>query len=279
MDSLKEYDKQRMQDMAWSHNETKNLADRTTAFDNDLKQDYRNMLEEESRIQQQTKKDLYALKTGTYSMTDTERQEFMEKRQEREQQIGEKWKKWGNAWDAATKTAEVVQKAADLGVDTLAVMTAPVGGQLIAYVYTGAKNIGGNVMDAAVNNKSIGGAIIKGMAQAGSDITQNHAGGKWARKPATYAGSEALKEGIVAAVDGENAVKATIKGELQGTFKYVVDETGGDSSTIAHHKNNAAMRGKYDRINNIWSKELSPKSIKTLNSMNSKNISQKSKLV
>ena len=78
MDSLQEYDKQRMKDMEWSRNETQKLSDRTTAFDNDLKQDYQKMLEEEAKIQQQTKKDMAAIKSGTYGMTDAERQAYLE---------------------------------------------------------------------------------------------------------------------------------------------------------------------------------------------------------
>ena len=268
MDSLQEYDRQRMKDMAWSHNETQKLSDRTTAFDKDLKQDYQNMLDEEARIQQQTKKDLYALKTGTYSMTGAERKEFMEKRQEREQQIGDKWKKWGDVWDTAAKTAEVVQKGADIGVDVLSVMTAPVGGKLVADVYYAGKNITGNVTEAIVKGKSVAGAFTKGLAQTGADIAQNHAAGKWTKKLATYAGSEALKEGLTAAVDGENVVKATFKGGLQGGLKFVTDEVGDIISGGVGQQNLNLYKQKYKQINNVWSKDLGAKSVNALRNMN-----------
>ena len=269
MDSLQEYDKQRMQDMEWSRNETQKLSDRTTAFDNDLKQDYQKMLEEEARIQQQTKKDMAAIKSGTYGMTDAERQAYLEERQAKLVADKEAADQKVKALDTVVKTAEVVQKGADLGVSVLSVVTAPVGGKLIADVYTGVKNVAGSTMEAAVDKKkSIVGGILKGVANAGAEIVQNHAGGKWTAKLAKYAGSEALKEGFVAGIEGENVVKKTFKGLVQGTLKFGVDKIGSTISAGAGQQNLNLNKQKYWKIKNVWSKDLKPKSVNALQHMN-----------
>ncbi|MBQ5346338.1 MAG: hypothetical protein J6F33_14275, partial [Acidaminococcaceae bacterium] len=269
MDSLQEYDKQRLKDMEWSHNETQNLADRNSAFDNDLKQDYRNMLEEEARLQQQTKKDMMAIKTGTYGMTDAERQVYLEERQAKLVADKEAADQKAKVMDTMVKTAEVVQKGADLGVSILSVVTAPVGGTLIADVYTGVKNVAGSTMEAAVDRKkSIVGGFFKGVANAGAEIVQNHAGGKWTAKLAKYAGSEALKEGFVAAIEGENVVKKTFKGVVQGTLKFGVDKIGNTISGGVGQQNLNLNKQKYWKIKNVWSKDLKPKTVNALQHMN-----------
>ena len=274
MDSLQEYDKQRMQDMAWSHNETQNLADRTTAFDNDLKQDYRNMLEEEARIQQQTKKDMMAIKSGTYGMTDAERQVYLEERQAKLVADKEAAANKAEVLDVATKTLEVVEKTADFGISVLSVTP---GGNVIANIYTGVKNVAVGGMQAAVDGKSVTAGIFKGAVKGGIDILQGLTGkipaGKWGYKLAAYATTEAMKEGIVAAVDGENVVKATFKGMVQGGSKFLVDKIGGDISDKLHTKydlplKDQAMKEKYFKIKDVWSKDLTPKNIKALRELN-----------
>jgi len=270
MDSLKEYDKQRMQDMAWSHNETKNLADRTTAFDNDLKQDYRNMLEEEARIQQQTKKDMMAIKSGTYGMTDAERQAYLNDRQAKLEAEKEAADKKAARLDTAVKTLEVIEKGADISISVLSTVTP--GGKLVANIYTGVKNVTVGGMQAAVDGKSIMGGIVKGAAKGGADILQNMTdkipAGKWGYKLATYVTSETMKEGIVAYVDGENVVKASVKGMVQGWSKFGVDQIGGALSDKAAANNNLAMKEKYLKIRDNWSKDLKPKSVKAVRTLN-----------
>ena len=269
MDSLQEYDKQRMKDMEWSHNETQNLADRNSAFDNDLKQDYQNMLDEQARIEQQTKKDMMAIKSGTYGMTDAERQVYLEERQAKLVADKEAADQKAKVMDTMVKTAEVVQKGADLGVSILSVVTAPVGGTLIADVYTGVKNVAGSTMEAAIDRKkSIVGGFFKGVANAGAEIVQNHAGGKWTAKLAKYAGSEALKEGFVAAIEGENVVKKTFKGVVQGTLKFGVDKIGNTISGGVGQQNLNLNKQKYWKIKNVWSKDLKPKTVNALQHMN-----------
>ena len=269
MDSLQEYDKQRMKDMEWSHNETQNLADRNSAFDNDLKQDYQNMLDEQARIEQQTKKDMMAIKSGTYGMTDAERQVYLEERQAKLVADKEAADQKAKVMDTMVKTAEVVQKGADLGVSILSVVTAPVGGTLIADVYTGVKNVAGSTMEAAIDRKkSIVGGFFKGVANAGAEIVQNHAGGKWTAKLAKYAGSEALKEGFVAAIEGENVVKKTFKGVVQGTLRIRCRQDRQHDQRRVGQQNLNLNKQKYWKIKNVWSKDLKPKTVNALQHMN-----------
>jgi hypothetical protein len=270
MDSLKEYDKQRMKDMEWSHNETQNLADRNSAFDNDLKQDYQNMLDEQARIEQQTKKDMMAIKSGTYGMTDAERQAYLEERQAKLVADKEAADKKAARLDTAVKTLEVIEKGADISISVLSTVTP--GGKLVANIYTGVKNVTVGGMQAAVDGKSIMGGIVKGAAKGGADIFQNMTdkipAGKWGYKLATYVTSETLKEGIVAYVDGENIVKASVKGMVQGWSKFGVDQIGGALSDKAAAKNNLAMKEKYEKIRDVWSKDLKPKSVKAVRTLN-----------
>ena len=275
MDSLQEYDKQRMKEMEWSRNETQKLSDRTTAFDNDMKQDYRNMLDEEARIQQQTKNDMMAIKTGTYGMTDAERKAFLESRQAKLVKDQEAAATKAKVLDVATKTLEVVEKTADISISVLSTVTP--GGNVIANIYTGVKNVAVGGMQAAVDGKSVSAGIFKGAVKGGADILQSLTGkipaGKWGYKLATYATTEAMKEGIVAYVDGENVVKATFKGMVQGGSKFLVDKIGGDISDKLHTKydlplKDEAMKQKYFKIKDVWSKDLQPKSIKALRELN-----------
>ena len=275
MDSLKEYDKQRMKDMEWSHNETKNLADRNSAFDNDLKQDYQNMLDEQARIEQQTKKDMMAIKSGTYGMTDAERQAYLEERQAKLEADKEAADQKAKVMDTAVKTFEVIEKGADISISVLSAVTP--GGKLVANIYTGVKNVTVGGLQAAVDGKSIIGGITKGAAKGGMDILQSLTdkipAGKWGYKLATYATTEAMKEGIVAAIDGENVVKATFKGMVQGGSKFLVDKIGGDISDKLHTKydlplKDPAMKEKYFKIRDVWSKDLKPKNIKALRELN-----------
>ena len=275
MDSLKEYDKQRMKDMEWSHNETQNLADRNSAFDNDLKQDYQNMLDEQARIEQQTKKDMMAIKSGTYGMTDAERQAYLEERQAKLEADKEAADQKAKVMDTAVKTFEVIEKGADISISVLSTVTP--GGKLVANIYTGVKNVTVGGLQAAVDGKSIMGGITKGAAKGGMDILQSLTdkipAGKWGYKLATYATTEAMKEGIVAAIDGENVVKATFKGMVQGGSKFLVDKIGGDISDKLHTKydlplKDPAMKEKYFKIRDVWSKDLKPKNIKALRELN-----------
>ena len=175
-----------------------------------------------------------------------------------------------NTLDMATKTLEVTEKAADIAIDGLSVITEPVGGKLVADVYSGVKNVGKSTMEAVAKGKSIIGGIGEGLTKGAADIIQNHAGGSWKAKVGTFVGSETGKELIVATIDGEDKVKAIKKGFSNGLFKYAVSEIGDNISAGVGQQNSNAMKQHYKEINRVWinNKDLSQKSINKLTSMN-----------
>jgi hypothetical protein len=272
IDDLDRFAKQRQADADWTRGQMEKLSNRDTDLDRawreqDAKTDAE-MQRKFEEIDRQGARDRVAIKSGTYGMSDAERTKYLTERQERLQKNSEAANQSAKNWDRITKTAEVVEKAADIAVDGLAVVTAPVGGTLVADVYSGAKNIAGSTSEAIAKGESIVGGITKGVAKGAADIVQNHAGGKWVKKLGTYAGSETLKEVIVAAVDGENVVDAAKKGLVNGTFKYAVSEIGDNISDGVSKQNENLMKQHYNKIKNVWSKDVSQKSVNALQSMN-----------
>ncbi len=272
IDDLDRFAKQRQADADWTRGQMEKLSNRDTDLDRAWReQDAKTDAELQRKfeeIDRQGARDRVAIKSGTYGMSDAERTKYLTERQERLQKNSEAANQSAKNWDRITKTAEVVEKAADIAVDGLAVVTAPVGGTLVADVYSGAKNIAGSTSEAIAKGESIVGGITKGVAKGAADIVQNHAGGKWVKKLGTYAGSETLKEVIVAAVDGENVVDAAKKGLVNGTFKYAVSEIGDNISDGVSKQNENLMKQHYNKIKNVWSKDVSQKSVNALQSMN-----------
>ena len=270
---LDRFAKQRQADADWTRGQAEKLSNRDTDLDRAWReQDAKTDAELQRKfeeIDRQGARDRVAIKSGTYGMSEEERTKYLTERQERLQKNSEAANQSAKNWDRITKTAEVVEKAADIAVDGLSVATGPAG-QLVANVYSGAKNIAGSTSEAIAKGESIVGGITKGVAKGGADIAQNLAGGKWVKKLATYAGSETLKEVVVAAVDGENVLKAAGKGLVNGTFKYAVSEIGDNISAGYGKQNENLMKQHYKEIKNVWSKskDLSQKSVNALQSMN-----------
>ena len=270
---LDRFANQRQADADWTRGQAEKLSNRDTDLDRAWReQDAKTDAELQRKfeeIDRQGARDRVAIKSGTYGMSEEERTKYLTDRQERLQKNSEAANQSAKNWDRITKTAEVVEKAADIAVDGLSVATGPAG-QLVANVYSGAKNIAGSTSEAIAKGESIVGGITKGVAKGGADIAQNLAGGKWVKKLATYAGSETLKEVVVAAVDGENVLKAAGKGLVNGTFKYAVSEIGDNISAGYGKQNENLMKQHYKEIKNVWSKskDLSQKSVNALQSMN-----------
>ena len=267
-DDLERFNKQRMEDQKWTRDQTDKLRNRTAQTDRLLQDDQEKLKQKYDEIDRQGEKDKAAIRSGTYGMSDEQRKKYLNKRQENYVTKQTAAHRTADNWDTATKTLEVTEKIADITVDGLSIVTAPVGGQLVADVYTGVKNVGKSTMDAAVNGKSIVDGFTKGLANAGADIAQNHAGGKWYAKLATYVGTETGKELIIATIDGEDKVEAAKKALINGTFKYGVSEIGDTISGGVGQQNSNAMKQHYKEINRVWNKDLSQKSVNKLTSMN-----------
>lgn len=264
---LEEYSKQRMKDRAWMDDQMDNMRNRTTQTDRILQSDQERFRQQLEDIDRQGAKDKAAIRSGTYGMTDAERTDFLNKRQENYVSKQTAAHQTAKNWDRAVKAAEVTQKVADLAVDGLSVATGPAG-KMIANVYTGVKNVAGETTDAIVNGKSVVGGIAKGAAKGGADIFQNLAEGKWYTKLATYVGTETGKEVIVATIDGESKTAALQKGLVNGGMKWSVDLIGDNISGGVAQQNANAMKQQYKKINRVWNKDLSQKSVNTLTHMN-----------
>ena len=264
---LNRFNNQRLSDRRWMDDEVKNLEDRNTAFDNDLKNDWQDMLDREAEIDRQGRKDQMAINTGTYGMTDDQRKAYLTNRQNGYETDMKNAHRTANNWDTVVQTAEVVQTAADIGVDTLAVVTAPVGGGLVADGYAVLKNIGGSAADAAATGRSIAGGIAQGITNAAVDVAQNHAGTKW-QKLGSYVGGEGLKGGIEAGIKGESVVKGVFKGAGKGITKIGVEKVANGISKAASKTNFNNFKNHYNKINNVYSKGISQKSTNALRQMN-----------
>ncbi len=274
MSKLEEYTRQRAADRRWMDGQMDNLRNRNTATDRAWNQQDAAMNAEMQKnfdeIDRQGARDKAAIRSGTYGMSESQRIESQRKWQsllESQQNAAHRVEK---IWDAGTRVLEVTEKAADIAVDGLSVITEPVGGKLVADVYTGVKNVGKSTMEAVAKGESVLKGVGEGFTKGAADIIQNHAGGSWKAKVATFVGSETGKEVIVAAIKGENAAKAVAKGFANGLIKYTVSEIGDNISAGVGQQNANAMKQHYKEIKREWSrnKDLSQKSIDKLTSMN-----------
>lgn len=266
---LDEYTRQRAADRKWMDGQMDDLRNRNTATDRAWNQQdaatNAEMQKTFDEIDRQGARDKAAIRSGTYGMSEAQRIESQKKRQsllESEQNAAHRVEK---IWDVGTKTLEVTEKAADIAVDGLSVITEPVGGKLVADVYTGVKNVGKSTMEAVAKGESVMKGVGEGLTKGAADIIQNHAGGSWKAKVATFVGSE---EVVVAAIKGEDAARAAAKGFSNGLFKYAVSEIGDNISAGVGRQNINAMKQHYKEINRVWNKDLSQKSVNKLTSMN-----------
>ncbi len=272
MNDLDRFNRQRMADKAWIHDQTNNMIEHKTDIDRAWQQQDQEAAQEMQKkfdeIDRQGAKDRVAINSGTYGMSDAQRIERQKSWQEMLEANQKASHRLLNLYDGATKTLEVTEKAADIAVDGLSVITEPVGGKLVADVYSGVKNVGKSTMEAAAKGESIAGGFMKGLSNGAADIFQNHAGGSLKAKIGTYLGTETGKELIGATIDGEDKVKAIKKGLANGTVKFLVSEIGDNISAGAAQQNTNAMTQHYKQINRVWNKDLSQKSINKLTSMN-----------
>ena len=270
MSDLGRFTDQRGSDRKWMNTQMNNLGNRNTAFDTDLKNDWQNMLDEDAAIDQQGRKDKLALKTGTYGMTDQERNDFLTNRQNERINDMNKAHQTAKNWDTAVKTAEVVQTAADIGVDTLATVTAPVGGGVIADVYAVTKNVAGSTAEAVAEGKNVAGGFAKGLANGAVDVWQNHAGSKW-NKAASLMGGETFKSGLDAGMKGESVVIGAAKGFGKGITKFGIDKAGEKIGKAIENSGKNSLTHAYNHardIRTVYSKDISQKSVDTLKQMN-----------
>ena len=220
MSKLEEYTRQRAADRRWMDGQMQNLSDRNTAVDRAWQeQDAATDAETQKtfdEIDRQGAKDKAAIRSGTYGMTDAQRTEYLNQRQTQFETNQEAAHRTAKNWDMATKAAEGVQKAADIGMDIAATAAKAVDGGVVSGrikdAYSMAKNVAGSTSDAIARGKSILGGISKGIADGAVDIAQNNSAGVY--KALSYVGGDGFKGGLDAAWKGESVTKGVFKGTV-----------------------------------------------------------------
>lgn len=99
---------------------------------------------------------------------------------EHNQELSKIYQEEASFWDKWVTRVSWIEKGADIGVDTLATMTGPVG-QSIKYGYTATKNIGKNLSKTYANGGGAGDygtALLKGTVETAFDIGIDKLGGK-----------------------------------------------------------------------------------------------------
>lgn len=273
MDDLDRFTRQREADKKWMDDQMDNLRNRDTDLDRTWrKQDQEaaeKMQKDFADIDYQGAKDRLAVKTGTYGMSDAERDDFLKGRQKRLENKQEMAHQNANNWDRVVKVTEGVEKAADIGVDVLSKVTAPAGGEAIADAYTMTKNVAKNTSEAIAEGKSVIGGISKGLSDGAIDIAQNHA--KGLGQVAADIGGEAFKGGMEAAWKGENITQGALNGSLKGTMKLGIEKVGdaiskGLNNSVKDSWKNA--KDHADKIRKDYSPHISRKSADALHKMN-----------
>ncbi len=276
MSKLKEYTRQRAADRRWMDGQMDNLRNRNTATDRAWNQQDAAMNAEMQKkfdeIDRQGARDKAAIRSGTYGMSESQRIESQKKWQSLLEADQKAANRIADNWDRATKVAEGVQKAADIGMDIAATAAKAVDGGVVSGrikdAYSMAKNMAGSTADAVARGKSVWAGIGKGFADGLVDIAQNNANGVY--KTLSYVGGDAVKGGLNAAWEGENIAVGAFKGSLKGTMKLGIDKVG-DKIRSGITKPEDSLRNAFDHareIRTVYSKGISQKSVDALQKMN-----------
>ena len=276
MNDLDRFNRQRMADNAWIHDQTSNMIEHKTDIDRAWQQQAqeaaREMQKKFEEIDRQGAKDRVAINSGTYGMSDAQRidrQKSWQAMLEADQKASHRLL---NLYDGATKTLEMTEKAADISIDIAATAAKAVDGGVVSGrikdAYSMAKNVAGSASDAVANGKSIWKGIGKGVANGLVDIAQNNANGVY--KTLSYVGGEGFKGGLDAAWKGEDMTIGAFKGALKGTMKLGIDKVG-EKISNGITKPEDSLRNAFNHareIRTVYSKGISQKSVDALQKMN-----------
>lgn len=267
---LERFAKQREADAKWTGDQMDKLRNRTTETDRLLRDDQEKLRQKFEEIDRQGAKDKAAIRSGTYGMTDEQRNKYLRDRQDNFVSKQQAAHRTAENWDRAVQVAEGVQLVADVGVDVLSTVTAPVGGKAVADAYAIAKNVASSASKAASKGRSVWGGIGQGVVNGLIDVGQNHAGTKF-QKALANVGGEAFKGGLDAGIKGENIVDATCKGVGNGLTKLSIDLAGDAIGKGIENAADNSLKNAFDHareIRTVYSKGISDKSVKALQKMN-----------
>ena len=217
-EGITDWEKQREQDRVFLDDQMKKLSERNTAVDREIVE-----LEEKGRIEQamldeEAKKIQRNLrKYGIASADDKEVIERIRKQQEIDNMWSNHYNRSGNYFSFMENTANVVQWAADLGVDICDVASfGTLRGVKCTYIVY--RNTAGDLVDAIINKKDIPSALRKTIGKSIVDVTQANVS-KIGFKYAAYGLGDGYKNMMDAIDEGQDPVVAFTKGLVGGTLK------------------------------------------------------------
>ncbi|KJS21629.1 MAG: hypothetical protein VR72_09850 [Clostridiaceae bacterium BRH_c20a] len=129
--------------------------------------------------------------------------------------------KYANTADKYLKSAEVIQTAADIGVDALEKVTGPVG-KTIKKVYVGAKGVAGGVGEAWADPENAASHITKGAIKGAGDVAKEFTENQYV-KDAIGLTSEVGQGAITSYQKGEDITKGMKDGMKKAAVDSVVD--------------------------------------------------------
>lgn len=185
----------------------------------------------------------------------------------------ERQAKIGDRYDTAAHVAEGVQLVADIGVDVLAKATGQEG---IRQGYIATKNIAGRVTDAALNDKSITGAIAAGALDTLADLTtdQLEAAGWQITGNAATSGFKKIVDNAYNGKEWNEGLGTSLAGGAAGGMI----SKGADA--LSNSIDSAiSERVHYDMMNMriAWTKNYSEKGMKALEKMRINSIIESAK--
>lgn len=129
--------------------------------------------------------------------------------------------KYSSTADRYLKTAEVIQQAADVGVDALEKVTGPTG-KIIKKVYVGGKAIGGGAGEAWADPENAASHIAKGTIKAAGDVAKEFTDNQLVKDGINIV-SETSQGAIDSYQKGEDISSGVGKGLLKAAVDGVVD--------------------------------------------------------
>ncbi|MFZ5944730.1 MAG: hypothetical protein ACOYVD_11505 [Bacillota bacterium] len=129
--------------------------------------------------------------------------------------------KYANTADKYLKTAEVIQSAADIGVDALEKVTGPAG-KTIKKVYVGAKGVAGGVGEAWADPENATSHIVKGTIKGAGDVAKEFTDNQYV-KDAIGLTSEVSQGAITSYQKGEDITTGIKDGMKKAAVDAVVD--------------------------------------------------------
>ena len=151
---------------------------------------------------------------------DRKKKEIIERNIEAWREEGKEYMKYADKADTYLERAEMVQTAADIGVDALEKVTGPAG-KAIKKAYVAGKAIGGGVGEAYADPDNATSHMLKATVKAAGDVGKEMTDNQWVKD-----GIAIVSEAGQGAVDSYQKGESITKGIGKGFIKAGVDIAG-----------------------------------------------------